>query len=313
MKNQMKSAIALAGVLAVCPAANAALLVYESFDYDLGELTGQNGGIGFASGWEISHTADRAGNVYDSSGTGSLTWDGTMDNGYPTAPASVRYMGATDTGSSDVAVHRQLDQNAATMAGAGNVLWMSTIYHLPNRAFGAGPHIGLASGTMWDRSRAFESSDTSFIGSSPYTGSSNVWNTGNLVPTIVDSNTGANAWENFSRTVGPTLPPTDVDMLLVMRFTFGDSTTVEAMMFGEDVPLSAITEAAFDSGNTSATYADGIDASELDLLVINQGRFENALDEIRVGTTFDAVVIPEPTTALLGSIGLLALLRRRRG
>lgn len=35
-------------------------------------------------------------------------------------------------------------------------------------------------------------------------------------------------------------------------------------------------------------------------------------DEVRWGTTFNAVTVPEPASALLGSLGLLALLRRRR-
>ncbi|MEX1048884.1 MAG: PEP-CTERM sorting domain-containing protein [Akkermansiaceae bacterium] len=35
-------------------------------------------------------------------------------------------------------------------------------------------------------------------------------------------------------------------------------------------------------------------------------------DEVRWGTTFNAVTIPEPSAALLGGLGMLALLRRRR-
>jgi hypothetical protein len=35
-------------------------------------------------------------------------------------------------------------------------------------------------------------------------------------------------------------------------------------------------------------------------------------DEVRIGTTFASVTVPEPSTALLGGLGLLALLRRRR-
>ncbi|MCW1922933.1 hypothetical protein OKA05_10250 [Luteolibacter arcticus] len=37
-----------------------------------------------------------------------------------------------------------------------------------------------------------------------------------------------------------------------------------------------------------------------------------AWDEVRWGTDFDSVTIPEPASALLGSLGLLSLLRRRR-
>ncbi len=44
-----------------------------------------------------------------------------------------------------------------------------------------------------------------------------------------------------------------------MKFTFGDSDTVEAFVFSEEVPLDGITEAAFNAGKTGATYAAGID------------------------------------------------------
>jgi hypothetical protein len=306
--------------LGVSTAAHGALLAYEGFNYDVGNLTGLNGGTGFASGWQNSNGINDSGYVWDETtnvtfDNATLNWDGVVNNGLPTAPGTgARYLGASNSGSSNLNIFRELSASAGALAGADGVLWMSTVYHLPNRTFGAGIHIGLGSGFMRERSRQFEAAGTDFIGASPYSGASNVWNTGNLVPVVVDSNTGANAWQNFSRTVGPALPAdAAVDLILVLKFTFGASDTVEAAVFTEDIGLGSITEAAFDAIKVGTTYAAGIDETNLNYLVINQGRFNNALDEIRVGDSFtDVVVIPEPAAALFGGLGLLALVRRRR-
>lgn len=64
-----------------------------------------------------------------------------------------------------------------------------------------------------------------------------------------------------------------------------------------------------------STLALDIDETSLDLLNLNRQRYFEA-DEIRIGTSLTDVVsnspIPEPTTALLGGLGALLLLRRRR-
>ena len=72
--------------------------------------------------------------------------------------------------------------------------------------------------------------------------------------------------------------------------------------------------ATFSGGNTN----DGTNLTALSLLSIKAGatnaRSFGYIDEVRFGTTWADVVppIPEPAPALLGGIGLLALLRRRR-
>jgi hypothetical protein len=301
----------LAGILAVLPAARADLLVYEPFNYPVGSLTALNGGIGFASGWQNSNGVNDSGYVWDETTSvtfdnATLNWDGVVTNGFPTLPATgARYMGASASGSSNLNIFRELSASAGELAGPGGVLWMSAVYSLPNRTFGAGIHIGLGSGWMRERSRQFQSTDTDFIGASPYTGASNVWNTGNLVPVVVDSNTAANAWQNFSRTVGPALPAATLDMIVILKFTFGASDTVEAAVFPEDADLATITEANFDVAKAGATYAAGIDESNLNYLVINQGRFNNALDEVRIGTTFESVITlpaPGPVDAAISTV-----------
>jgi hypothetical protein len=272
------------------------LHAYEGFDYDVGSLTNRNGGIGFLSGWQNSNGTNESGYVWDETANvtfdnATLDWNGVINNGFPTSPASgTRYLGASASGSSNLNIYRQLATSAGDLADENGVLWMSAVYHLPNRGFGAGLHIGLGSGWMRERSRQFQSAGTDFIGVSPYTGTSNAWDTGNLVPAIVDSNTGSNAWQNYSRTVGASLPTGSLDMILVMKFTFGASDTVEAIVFHEDTSMGGVTEAAFNTGKASTTYPAGINESALNYLVINQGRFNNALDEIRIGNSFAAVI-----------------------
>jgi len=82
-----------------------------------------------------------------------------------------------------------------------------------------------------------------------------------------------------------------------------------------------MSEAAFDalvaakpvlsSANWTANKPD-LDQSQFDTLNVAGTKF--FVDEIRIGTTFsDVAPVPEPgTLALLGSGGLLLLLRRRR-
>ncbi len=61
-----------------------------------------------------------------------------------------------------------------------------------------------------------------------------------------------------------------------------------------------------------STVSVDVDESQFTTLHI-AGQQISSIDEIRFGTTLASVgVIPEPSTALLGGLGFLALLRRRR-
>ncbi|HSP41504.1 MAG TPA: DUF6288 domain-containing protein, partial [Luteolibacter sp.] len=65
------------------------LYVHEGFDYDVGSLTGRNGGSGFAAGWLASTGANQAASVWDETAdvvfdNANLNWDGILNNGFPT-------------------------------------------------------------------------------------------------------------------------------------------------------------------------------------------------------------------------------------
>jgi len=76
------------------------------------------------------------------------------------------------------------------------------------------------------------------------------------------------------------------------------------------------------TGNTShSPVILGGSVSDMDLSISGAGDVsvmaqplqQGRIDEIRVATTFNEVInVPEPSVALLGAIGFLALPRRRR-
>ena len=49
----MRLLLGLVCIFCFTISANGELLVEENFDYDFGELEGNNGGTGFGDGWEV--------------------------------------------------------------------------------------------------------------------------------------------------------------------------------------------------------------------------------------------------------------------
>lgn len=317
MKRHRNSARILALALGASQVTNAAIVAYEGFDYAVGSLTGQNGGTGFASGWANSTGTNQSGYVWDETtnttfDNTTLNWDGVVNNDYPVSPTTgSRYLGASGspTTSSDLNVHRTLSSSAGALAGGDGVLWMSAVYHLPNRSLGAGINIGLGSGYMFGRGRNFQTTTTDFIGVTGYTGNTATgWNY-TVNSTVVDNSSGNN-YVDFATSATGALPAATIDLIVVMKFTFGASDTVEAYAFSENDFLS---EATFNTNRAIATYVAGIDENSLNVLSIAQGRFSNAVDEIRIGDTFnDVIAVPEPGAASLLGIALGGLLLRRR-
>jgi hypothetical protein len=73
-----------------------------------------------------------------------------------------------------------------------------------------------------------------------------------------------------------------------------------------------------DVSGTAVATASGLNLANLQGIRINGADFggtgvAQSFDNLIIGTTmFDVDAIPEPSSALLGGLGLLALLRRRR-
>ena len=172
------------------------------------------------------------------------------------------------------------------LAGADNVLWMGVVFHYEDTNGSAGLNIGLSSGgSVIDRGRQLNTAGMDFIGVTNWNQASGTWNN-RINATIVDDHIVAPGYTGpHAQTVGTQALSTTEDLLVVMKFTFGASDRVEAAFFKESDSLS---EAAFYSNPSyvSATYLAGIDESALNTISYTQQRGFNALDEIRLGSTF---------------------------
>ncbi len=315
----------LAGAIAIaiaCGSANADLLVYEPFNYSVGALAGQAGGTGMSGAWADGPDGAGTAGVWDEStaGTpvsysaagGDLSWDGFVNN-VPTTPVSpdARYVGLSQpTGSGDkFEAYRPLAQSAGDMAGGDGVLWMSAVWHFQGQSYGA--HVGLALSTdsFTDRSTkintsgSFGSGDGDAIGVGRFAGPNGNADWNNLSPAIYDGGTAA------AFTTGNSLP--NGDSIVILKFQFVDGAaldTVTAYSFSESAMLS---EATFNTNAVSASFA--IDQGTLNILTFDQNRGENAVDEIRIGDTFDdvvtGVILPPPLTLqvdmVTGSVTML--------
>lgn len=95
----------------------------------------------------------------------------------------------------------------------------------------------------------------------------------------------------------------------VLRFDFNDSPNGDSLTVWRN-PTDLALEAASTSNGSLSNFNMEFDRMALASFV---GAHSLQGDEFRIGTTWqDVTTVPEPGSALLGGIGLLALLRRRR-
>lgn len=292
MRFTAAAVVLLLSAMAACQAGE--LLVYEPFDYQphndevLGRLEGRNGGLGFAEAWRDtddggapSHAFiyDKRGNaedLYDGAwGQGNPSWDGVVDN----LPTMGGYVGHSDWNNAGDALHstRKLSQSAGAMARKnGGVLWLSVVWHLPSQSFFAPAGIALASNGLGFRERAVAmngKADAIGVGNgrdfrkrqrlSPI-----IWNQG----------------EEVAGTPGAKIDPKK-DAIVIIKFEFGETDTVRAWRFAEDEEMA---EEAFTKNALSCSAS--VDEDTLEYLTIGTILKNNAVDEIRIGTTFQSVI-----------------------
>jgi hypothetical protein len=267
----------------------AALLVYEGFDYELGVLTGKNGGTGFSAGW-ASPEANFVASVYDQTGSGFTEWDNVFASGGVTISSPPRYIATLfPQANPQSTATRALTSDAGTLAGADNVLWMSAVFHYEKAQGSAFLNLGLTSGGyITDRGRILSNAGMNFMGVSNWAQPLNNWNT-RLNATIVENHTTGTGYQApYVQALG-SVNPAETDMFVVLKFTFGTSDRVEAAFFTE---IESISEAAFYTHPTyvSAIYAGDIDESGLNTISYNQQIGDNAIDEIRLGSTFNDLI-----------------------
>jgi alpha-galactosidase len=289
MKNLYIGMLFLLSLIAVC---HGELLVYEPFDYQphnhevQGRLEGRHGGLGFSAPWADTTTEtgyafvyDQRGNpedLYDGAwGGGQLNWDGIVEN----LPTMGGYIGSSDWNDAGDALHstRKLAQSAGAMAKANNgVLWLSAVWHIPAQQFFAPVGIALASDGSGFKERAVAMN-----------GKANAIGVGNGRHFRERKDLNPIIWQLGEEAAGEAGKDVDgqKDNIIILKFEFGETDTVSTWSFTEDEKMSE------DVFNQHAVSCNGsIDEDSLEYLAIATILRGNAVDEIRLGTSFDSVL-----------------------
>ena len=281
-------------LLATLTASHGELLVYEPFDYKpindetYGRVAGRNGGLGFSAPWQDTQGPGSDGEafIYDSRGNpkdlyggtwgeGKVDWDGMVDN----LPTMGGYAAISDWSSWDrLNSTRKLARSAGEMSKANRgVLWLSAVYHFPDSGFFAPVGLALTSddGGLVERSTRITNN-----GNAIGVGNGTKFRNGmkRLNPMV---------WEKGVDAVSK--PGTDIstkkDNIIILKFEFGETDTVSAWYFTEDQEMS---EDEFNQNAISCTSS--IDENTLDTLAFGTIRQGNAVDELRIATSFKDVI-----------------------
>lgn len=278
-------------LLLVSPAAHAVLIAYEGFDYSPGLAnnalinTAPNGGTGFTSGFTSSNvnysstglTSAVAGTVTVPIG-GAIRFD-------PSDNLTQRAWGTMTTAPADGTywysfLFRPLDSTSSGSGGRGTFNIMSAT-NSTNGQDGVGLRLDNANSGADLLFKALSptggsGSDTNFVTVAGGYGSTYL-----IVGRVdINSTTGSTnrIWVNPSKNV----VPLDAD---------NNSVSVSISATDTGNLRSSLAGRAFGTGTGSALF----------------------VDEVRIGTTVnDVMLIPEPSAALLGLLGAVGLLRRRR-
>lgn len=283
---------ALLSLLSTAAVCTGELLVYEPFDYQpinhevMGRLDGRNGGLGFSAPWkdtasEVGHAFiyDKRGNPADlyggAWGGGKPNWDGVVDN----LPTMGGYVGNSDwnIGGDRLNSTRKLARSAGAMAKeSGGVLWVSAVWHLPAQQFFAPVGIALASDDSGFKERVVA-----------LNGKTNAIGVGNGKNFRARKTLNPMVWANGEEVAGESGTKIDAtrDNIVIIKFEFGETDKVSTWYFTEDQKM---TEDAFNQNAISATSP--IDEDTLNYLTVGTILADSAIDEIRMGTSFQSVI-----------------------
>lgn len=344
-------AVASAVALHMVPAANAALLVYEPFDYqagselyDQGTMTGLNGGGGWAGAWTGRNGNTAAVPAGMTSIQASSLQHPTQPGDLPTSGGHVRINGST-TSTTSTEPTRQFSATATATVAASSTLWYSFLAQRvgdavdpasTNIANNANPYPRGVNASMFHGNATVASpaaTEALGIGNS----SNHINNTWSIVPNGAGGNTEG-AYNPAGATPGLTGAPTtpgatpfpfnDLQWVVVRLDLNGTSATDSAYMWLSPDPLVepniANAQAAILSSDTNSFNYDGIGSFRpfvgSQQGTAGMGNFRPAggllLDEVRIGTTYAAmtgtVVVPEPASLVMLVLGGLALALRIR-
>ena len=283
---KMRSIAVAAVVLSMCVApAWAVLLVHEPFDYDGADLNGQNGGIGFAGPW---------------GGTGALSDDDT----------SLNYVGNPNPVAGDHMIcvngNKRIERPlATTMDAADAQTWYislltvhgSETWQSVNLMNGPGHGLGSSPPRAW------------FIGNSRVDSTQQrvLYSNGSL-------NQQFKPGHNLGYQIG--------DVAYWVSKITGDGNAADPnWIISWNVYENAEAIPTTEPGPGEWLVEDWVDGSAsnstISVLNIQHGTAGDPndvglYDEIRIGTTYGDVVVPEPASLLiLAGAGLIGLIRRR--
>lgn len=300
----MKTTFKINSILALLAAgalgaisADAATIIYEPFSQAAGDLSGKAGGTGLSGNWSASA------NTVDIVSPTTLAY-GNLSNtgGQVNLPNSAGIWAS-------VSVSTAL--SAANLLNDGATLWFSYVFKKSAHG-GSNEQSGFAF--------ASERVNPAFNGL-------NLNATGYGFGAFTNGITvSATSWSNStSRTAGTgTAALQDLDTVAAGNDGFGSTLVIGKIVWNADSGLNdslSIWTRALDSIATepttgASTRSAVILQGQLDTISFGQRNSggTHIYDEIRFGATFAdvAVVIPEPSAALLGGLGCLMLLRRRR-
>ncbi len=266
--------------------ANAAAIIYESFSQTPGDLAGKPGGTGLSGNWSAS------GNTVDIVNPPTLNY-GDLENagGQVNLPSS---------GSTWAAVSTTTALANAGLLNNGGTLWFSYVFQNTTSG-GANEQSGFAFAT--ERVN-------------PGASGLNLVAAGDGFGVFVRGTAAtASSWSNSTARAGGTgvtLQALGTPSLVIGRIVWGAGV-------GDNDTLT-FWQRALDNIETEPTTGGGVKTA-----ILNQSAFDTIsfgqrnsgglhyYDEIRFGASYsDVAPIPEPSAALFGGLGVLALLRRRR-
>lgn len=253
---------------------SAALIAWDAFNgYNAGALNGQGKGFGWSNNW-----------------SGATDFQVTTASGL-THSSNTSSGGTMNTGTSTAAAFSGINRNFATPISATGDVYFGFLMQQPTGNSPRAAGISLSGGAStqvfagaWD--------NTTF------------WQLTRNIPT--------NQFGSISTTVSESTAT--IFFVLKMELTGGNDT---ARLFVNPANAAALTGA----GNASYVFTSGTNnfAAPTGLSLFRQNQASGgvgnvSIDEVRVGTAAADMftLIPEPSTALLGALGLLGLLRRRR-
>jgi MYXO-CTERM domain-containing protein len=294
--------ISTCALLATATLSNAALLVYEGFNYADGNLTGGNGGIGWNGAW---------GNVANPAGTAS---------GSNVITSGVYFGGdATGANTANSVIFRDL----ATEYGTdGTTIWISVqmqrlgLLDTPGGApDGVAPDVN-GGGTSWVRPQNWALFDVTST-----TAQSERLSFGEGTRTANDTDTfgllvGGSATN--AATVWSAAPVANLNTALV-RIQYGAGNVDTATLWMNPAPgdPALLTPSASTTGNFTfdrvRPFAGNRSNQTIDGVSAARNAAYGSFDEFMIGSDWsDVHPVPEPGTVVLAGLAGLALLRRRR-